>query len=175
MLAPCRAASYDSVERLRREGRLASAVSDPRCVFILAADEEAGRPYIVMELMPGTTLGELVSHKGPLAPADAVAKILDVIDGLRAAHRLGVVHRDVKPSNCFLEADGRVKIGDFGLSKSLVSDARLTRTGTFLGTPLFASPEQIKSEKVDAQSDVYSVAATLYFLLAGKAPFQTGD
>src|SRR5205807_2020909 len=88
---------------------------------------------------------------------------------------LGLVHRDVKPSNCFLEADGRVKVGDFGLAKSLLRPAHLTRTGTFLGTPSFASPEQIKMEAVDAQSDVYSVAATLYFLLTGQAPFQTGD
>ena len=169
------AGSPDAVERFRREGRLASGVAHPRCVFVLAADEAAGRPYIVMELMPGETLQDLVDRDGPLPPDQALVKILDVIDGLCEAHRLGVVHRDVKPSNCFLEADGRVKVGDFGLSKSLVGDAALTRTGTFLGTPLFASPEQIKSEAVGPQSDVYSVAATLYCLLTGRAPFQGGD
>jgi hypothetical protein len=175
LVLPEYATSPEAVQRFRQEGRLASSLSHPRCVFVLAADEDAGRPYIVMELMPGHTLHDLVRRKGPLPPEEAVARILDVIDGLREAHRLGLVHRDVKPSNCFLESDGRVKVGDFGLAKSLVSEAKLTRTGTFLGTPLFASPEQIKMEAVDAQSDVYSVAATLYFLLAGRAPFQTGD
>jgi eukaryotic-like serine/threonine-protein kinase len=169
------AGSSDAVERFRREGRLASGVAHPRCVFVLAADEANGRPYIVMELMPGLTLQDVVSRDGPLPVESALSKILDVIDGLREAHRLGVIHRDVKPSNCFVEADGRVKIGDFGLSKSLVGGDALTRTGAFLGTPLFASPEQIKSETVGPQSDVYSVAATLYCLLTGQAPFQSGD
>jgi uncharacterized RDD family membrane protein YckC len=168
--------STETLERFRQEGRLASAIAHPRCVFVLAADEEAGRPYIVMELMPGSTLKDLVDQQGPLEPADAVAKILDVIEGLQEAHRLGVIHRDVKPSNCFLEADGRVKIGDFGLAKSLEEDTHLTRTGLFLGTPLFASPEQIRKDPLNEQTDVYSVAATLYFLLTGRAPFQgSGD
>ena len=175
MIAAEYAASTESVERFRREGRLASAVVDPRCVFVLAADEEAGRPYIVMELMPGTTLKDLVDRQGPLPPAAAVAKILDVIDGLRAAHRLGVVHRDVKPSNCFLDADGRIKIGDFGLSKSLARGVHLTQTGAFLGTPQFASPEQVRGETVDQQSDLYSTAATLYYLLTGQAPFESNN
>ncbi len=169
------AGSRQTVERFRQEGRLASLITHPRCVFVLAAEEEAGQPYIVMELMPGATLQELVERKGPLPIDEAVAKILDVIEGLQEAHRLGVIHRDVKPSNCFIEADGRVKIGDFGLSKSLAQGTHLTRTGSFLGTPLYASPEQVKAETVDEQSDVYSVAATLYFLLTGKAPHQVGD
>lgn len=169
------ASSQDKVERFRQEGRLASGIAHPRCVFVLAADEEAGLPYIVMELMPGSTLKDLVEQQGPLPPAKAVALILDVIDGLQEAHRGGVIHRDVKPSNCFLQADGRVKIGDFGLSKSLAGTTHLTRTGSFLGTPLFASPEQVRGEAVDHQSDVYSVAATLYYLLTGKAPFQSAD
>src|SRR5438445_1978191 len=92
------AASRVSVERFRQEGRLASAIAHPRCVFVLAADEDAGRPYIVMELMPGSTLQDLVQEKGPLPPHEAVAKILDVLEGLQEAHRLGVIHRDVKPS-----------------------------------------------------------------------------
>ena len=175
LILPQYAESPDAVLRFRQEGRLASSLSHPRCVFVLAADEDAGRPYIVMELMPGNTLDDLVQHSGALPLQDALAKILDVIDGLYQAHQLGLVHRDVKPSNCFLEADGRVKVGDFGLAKSLVSESKLTRTGTFMGTPLFAAPEQIKLEATDAQSDLYSVAATLYFLLTGRAPFQTSD
>jgi hypothetical protein len=175
LIAPNFATSPETVERFRQEGRLASAIAHPRCVFVLAADEEAGRPYIVMELMPGDTLETLVQKLGPLPPEDALAKILDVIEGLQEAHGLGVVHRDIKPSNCFLEADRRVKVGDFGLAKSLVNQAHLTRTGTFLGTLLYCSPEQVRGERVDPQSDVYSVAATLYYLLTGKAPFQTGD
>jgi serine/threonine protein kinase len=167
--------SREAAERFRREGRLASAIQHPRCVFVLAADEDAGRPYIVMELMSGQTLHDLVKEKGPLPPAEAVAKILDVIDGLYEAHQLGVVHRDMKPSNCFLEDNGRVKIGDFGLAKTLSSDTHLTKTGSFMGTALFASPEQVRADPVDQRSDVYAVAATLYFLLTGRAPHQTGD
>jgi hypothetical protein len=169
------AADAASVGRFRQEGRLASQVVHPRCVFVLAADEEAGQPYIVMELMPGQTLHDLVEEKGPLQPEDAIRKALDAMEGLQEAHRLGLIHRDVKPSNCFLEADGRVKIGDFGLSKALTSPAHLTKTGSFLGTPLYASPEQVRADPLDVQTDVYSMAATLYYLLAGRAPHQTGD
>lgn len=175
LILPDHARTPEAVLRFRQEGQLASALAHPRCVFVYATDEDGGRPYIVMELMPGSTLDDLIHERGPLSIEEAVTKILDVIDGLSEAHRLGLVHRDVKPSNCFLEADGHVKVGDFGLAKSLVADAGLTRTGTFLGTPLYAAPEQIKREQVDAQSDVYSVAATLYFLLTGRAPHQTGD
>jgi uncharacterized RDD family membrane protein YckC len=169
-------ASLDNVERFRREGRLASTITDPRCVFVLAAEEEAGLPYIVMELMPGDTLKDLVERHGPLAPEEAVRKILDVIDGLSAAHRLQVVHRDVKPSNCFLEADGRVKVGDFGLARPLTVSAALTRTGTFLGTIHYAAPEQFKGAAgMDHRGDVYAVAATLFYLLTGRPPFPDAD
>jgi eukaryotic-like serine/threonine-protein kinase len=171
LIKPEFAGSADAVERFRQEGRIASRLVHPRCVFVLAVDEEAGRPYIVMELMPGATLKDLVTERGALPPDQAIAVILDVIDGLQAAHRLEVIHRDVKPSNCFLEADRRVKVGDFGLAKSLVQDGHLTKTGAFVGTPHFASPEQIRTEPIDVRTDVYSVAATLYYLLTGKPPF----
>lgn len=164
-----------SVERFRQEGRVASQITHPRCVFVLRADTDAGRPFIVMELMPGNTLKDMIDEKGPLPPTDAIARILDVIDGLAEAHRLGVIHRDVKPSNCFITDDNRVKVGDFGLSKTLgVSEGgrHLTQTGAFLGTVLFASPEQIRGEQVSYDSDVYAVAGTLYYLLSGKAPYQ---
>ena len=164
-------ANPTSVERFRQEGRLAAQIAHPRCVFVLGADTDAGRPYIVMELMPGDTLKEVIDRRGTVPAVEAIRFTLDVIDGLREAHRLGVIHRDVKPSNCFLRPDGRVKVGDFGLSKSLGGSAQLTQSGAFLGTILYASPEQIKGEPVDYASDVYSVCATLYHLLAGRAPF----
>lgn len=193
LIKPHIAASTENLERFRQEGRLASLITHPRCVFVYHADEDQGRPYIVMEMMPGATLKDIVSQQGPLQIGQAINKILDVIDGLQAAHLLGVIHRDVKPSNCFVLTNGHVKVGDFGLSKVLptgaVSTGRtpdleettalkeeaITRTGVFVGTPLFASPEQIKGEMVDFRTDVYSVSATLYFLLSGQAPFEGGD
>lgn len=175
LLRPEFANSTDALERFRREGKLASTIAHPRCVFVIAADEEAGRPYIVMELMPGANLHDLVARNGPMSVTEAVTRILDVIEGLEEAHRCGLIHRDVKPSNCFIDAQGRVKVGDFGLSKSLMGDVHLTRSGAFLGTLLFAAPEQIRNEHVDHLADVYSVSATLYFLLTGRAPFEGGD
>jgi eukaryotic-like serine/threonine-protein kinase len=179
LLAARLATNPSSVERFRQEGRVASQIMHPRCVFVLRADTEAGRPYIIMELMPGQTLKDMVDQKGPLHFSSASDRILDVIDGLVEAHRLGVIHRDVKPSNCFLTEDDRVKIGDFGLSKSLTTEGeeeangkQLTSSGTFLGTVMYASPEQIRGEPVSYDSDVYAVCGTLYYLLTGKAPFQ---
>ncbi len=173
LLSPRMASSPTSVERFRQEGRLASQLAHPRCVFVLAADTEEGRPYIVMELMPGRTLKDEVQERGPFPPEVAIHHILDAIDGLAEAHRVGMIHRDMKPSNCFLTINNRVKVGDFGLSKSLTDsqDKHLTQSGAFLGTILFASPEQIRGEPLDYSSDVYSVCATLYYLLCGEAPY----
>jgi uncharacterized RDD family membrane protein YckC len=167
------ASSPTSVERFKQEGRLASQLAHPRCVFVLAADADAGQPYIVMELMPGQTLKDVVEARGPLPSEEAIRHILDVIDGLAEAHRVGMIHRDIKPSNCFLTDDDRVKVGDFGLSKSLTESQNhhLTQSGAFLGTVLFASPEQIRGEPLDYGSDVYSVCSTLYYLLCGEAPY----
>jgi uncharacterized RDD family membrane protein YckC len=166
--------SSETVDRFLREGRLAASLSHPRSTFVYSAGFDEGRPYIVMELMPGRNLKDLSESEGPMPVPRAVDFMLDVIEGLEAAHSLGVIHRDVKPSNCFLDSDGRVKVGDFGLSKSLVSDASLTGTGTFLGTPQFAAPEQVRGAEVDLRTDVYAVGSTLYQLIAGRPPFQ-GD
>lgn len=187
LLSPKLSYSETAVERFRQEGRLASQFVHPRCVFVLAADTDHGRPYIVMELMPGRTLKDLVDERGPLPFEEAVGHTLDVADGLAELHRLGMIHRDVKPSNCFLTADGRVKVGDFGLSKSLAGpeavgpagpDAgspHLTAAGSFVGTPAFASPEQHRGKPLDCTSDVYSTCVTLYYLLAGDTPFEHGS
>ncbi|QEL16215.1 protein kinase domain-containing protein [Limnoglobus roseus] len=173
LLSPKLVTNPTSVERFKQEGRLASQISHPRCVFVYGVDAEEGRPFIVMELMPGSTLKDLVDKRGPLNWDRAVHRMLDVLDGLIEAHRLGMLHRDVKPSNCFLTDDDRVKVGDFGLSKSLDNQSQqkqLTSSGAFLGTVLFASPEQIRGEELGYDSDVYSVAATLYYLIVGRAP-----
>src|SRR6266542_2238534 len=166
----------DSTDRSRflREGRLAASVSHPNSVYVYGTEEIEGVPVIAMELVSGGTLKDRVERQGPMRPADAVDAILQVIDGLEAAASKGVLHRDVKPSNCFVDRDGTVKIGDFGLSMSTLSrgESHLTATGTFLGTPAFASPEQVRCDEVDIRSDVDSVSATLYYLVTGRAPFE---
>lgn len=160
------------VKRFVREAQLAAQISHPKVTFIYGAGNDQGQPYIVMELMPGKTLADKVKEEGPMTYSIAVDGVVDVVEGLIAAHRLGMVHRDVKPSNCFLATDDSVKIGDFGLSKSLVSsDVNLTQTGTFMGTPSYAAPEQIRGGQLDGRTDIYAVGATLFYLLTGRTTF----
>ena len=112
--------------------------------------------------------------RGPLPVGEAVDCVLQIIEGLEAAQRIGILHRDVKPSNCYVGEDGTVKIGDFGLSISTAvrTEPALTATGAFLGTPAFCSPEQLRGEELNARSDMYSVGATLFYLLTGRTPFE---
>jgi len=161
-------------ERFFREGRLAASISHPNCVYIFGSEEIQGLPVITMELLPGGTLKDLVKDHGPMEPAKAVDAILQIVEGLETAADAGVLHRDIKPSNCFLDRDGSVKVGDFGLSISTLArdEMHLTMTGSFLGTPAFAAPEQVRCTELDVRSDIYSVGATLYYLLTGQAPFE---
>ena len=161
-------------QRFLREGRLAASVNHPQSVYVFGTEEIDGAPVITMELVRGGTLQERVRNKGPLPATDAADAILQVIDGLEAAHAVGVLHRDVKPSNCFVDAEGGVKIGDFGLSISKVGrgDLQLSTSGAFLGTPAFASPEQLRGDELDQRSDLYAVGVTLFYLLTGKVPFE---
>ena len=161
-------------ERFFREGRLAASLNHPNSVYVFGTEEIGGTPVIAMELVAGGTLEDYVRARGPLPPSEAVDAVLDIINGLEAAQRVGILHRDVKPSNCFREADGSVKIGDFGLSIStaLRSEPALTASGSFLGTPAFCPPEQLRGEELNARSDMYSLGATLYYLLTGRTPFE---
>src|SRR6187549_2652339 len=111
----------DDRARFLREGQLAASVSHPHTVYIYGSEEIEGLPVISMELLPGGTLKERVAANGPMPPAEAVAAVLDIIGGLDAAQSAGVLHRDIKPSNCFIDDDGAVKVGDFGLSISTLA------------------------------------------------------
>ena len=125
--------SGEAFERFRREARIAAAISDSRCVFVYGAHEVDGAPAIAMELVGGETLEQRLSRKEPVPIATAVRWTLEMLEGLEAAHTAGIVHRDVKPSNCFTTDDGHVKIGDFVLSRSLERDVRLTQSGALVG------------------------------------------
>src|SRR4051812_27250833 len=165
----------DDEERARfmQEGRLAASLSHPNTVYVFGTTEVQGFPVIAMELAPSGTLKDLVVPGSPMTTMQAVDAILQVIAGLEAAAAIGILHRDVKPSNCFVGAAGRVLVGDFGLSIATLSRAGSSgdTPGTILGTPGFASPEQLRGESLDVRSDIYSVGATIYYLLTGKAPF----
>ena len=156
-------------ERFLSEGRLAASLSHPNCVYVFGTSEIQGFPAIAMELVPHGTLKDLVVPGSPMSAAAAVDAILQVIAGLDAAASIGILHRDIKPSNCFVHRDGRVLVGDFGLS--VAASGHDTSTGTILGTPGFASPEQLRGDRLDVRSDIYSVGATLFYLLCGRPPF----
>ena len=164
-------------KRFLREGRLAASVNHPNVVYIHGGEEVNGTPIIAMELVRDGTLKDRLRKQGPLPVAEAVSAILQVVAGLEAAHARGVLHRDIKPANCFVSADGTVKVGDFGLSVSTLArgESLLTATGAVLGTPAYASPEQLRGEELDVTSDIYSVGATLYHLLTGRTPFTATD
>ena len=166
-------ASDEHRERFLREGRLAASINHPNSVYVFGTEEIDGIPVISMELSPGGTLQDSVQDGRRMVPVAAVDAALDLIEGLQAALDKGILHRDIKPSNCFVEADGRVKVGDYGLSISTRSDETvLTAAGTMLGTPGYASPEQLQAGDLDVRSDIYSLGATLYCLLTARPPFE---
>ncbi|MCP3861472.1 MAG: serine/threonine protein kinase, partial [Phycisphaeraceae bacterium] len=159
-------------QRFLREGRLAAGVSHPNSLYVFGSEEIAGIPVITMEIAGSGTLNDRLKKRGPFPTKEAVDATLDVIAGLEAAHAAGVLHRDIKPSNCFVSPDGSVKIGDFGLSVSTLAkdDSYATASGVIMGTPAFASPEQLRGDDLDVRADIYSVGATLFTLLTAQAP-----
>jgi serine/threonine protein kinase len=172
--------SLDSPEarkRFLREGRLAASVNHPNSVYIFGTEDIGGTPAIAMELVAGGTLQDWIKSCGPLPIGAAVDVILQIIAGLEAAQKAGVLHRDIKPANCFIDANGTVKVGDFGLSisKSARGDTDVTRTGAVLGTPAFASPEQLRGDELNVRSDIYAVGVTLYYLLTSRTPFDADN
>jgi serine/threonine protein kinase len=161
----------DQLERFRREARAAARLSHPNLVSVIDAGEDEGRPYIVFEYVEGDTLKKRIQNDGGLPTDEAVAYGIEIGRGLIAAHGRKLVHRDVKPQNVLIDPDGRAKVTDFGIARSLES-AGLTATGRVLGTTDYVSPEQAMGEDVDERSDVYSLGIVLYEMLVGDVPFQ---
>ena len=168
--------SPDMRQRFLREGRLAAGVNHPNSLYVFGSEEIEDLPVITMEIAGSGTLKDKLKKHGPFPIAEAVDAILDVISGLEAAFAGGVLHRDIKPSNCFVSPDGSVKVGDFGLSVSTLArtDTFVTAHGKIMGTPAYASPEQLRGDPLDVRADIYSVGATLFTLLTDRAPFE-GD
>ncbi|MCS5616431.1 MAG: serine/threonine protein kinase, partial [Pirellulales bacterium] len=156
-----------------REGRAAAAVEHPHVLAIHAVGEEDGLPYIVMQLLDGTTLAAHLAASGPPPLAEVLRVGREIAEGLVAAHARGLVHRDIKPDNIFLEGvDRRVRIIDFGLARAAEDDtAKLTVEGAVVGTPAYMPPERIGEESLDAKSDLFGLGVMLYEMLAGRLPF----
>ncbi|WP_406515557.1 serine/threonine protein kinase [Streptomyces sp. NBC_00873] len=159
--------------RFRLEAQTAGRLSHPNVVGVLDFGEHEDRLFLVMELVDGDSLAGLLTVSGPL-PAERVARIAaQGAAGLAAAHRQGIVHRDVKPANLLLGADGTLKIGDFGIARFLDDPgAALTATGQIVGTSLYLAPERALGRTAGPASDVYSLGCVLYQLLTGRPPFQ---
>jgi serine/threonine protein kinase len=163
--------------RFLREAQAASELDHPNILSIFSYGEHDGLPYIVMPYMPGGTLSEYVATYGPLSLSQAQQYLEQISSALNYAHENGCVHCDVKPANLLLDGWGQVVLSDFGIVRLMQPDGNGTEQAmksseTLMGTPDYISPEQALGEPLDGRSDVYSLAVTLFFLLAGKPPFQ---
>ena len=159
--------------RFQREARAVARLKDPGLVAVYDQGFDGRHPFLVMELVEGGTLRELLRERGPMPPHAVAAVLTPVLGGLAAAHRAGLVHRDVKPENVLISDDGEVKIADFGLVRA-VAEAKITSTSVILGTAAYLSPEQVGTGDAGPRSDVYAVGILAYELLTGATPF-TGD
>jgi beta-lactam-binding protein with PASTA domain/predicted Ser/Thr protein kinase len=166
------AADDSFIERFRREAKNAAGLSHPNIVSIYDRGEAEGTYYIAMEYLSGRSLKELIVGRGPTPIRIAIDYTRQILAALGFAHRHGIVHRDIKPHNVVVDADGRVKVTDFGIARSGAS--QMTEAGSIIGTAHYLSPEQARGSPVDQRSDVYSVGIVLYEMLTGKVPF-TGE
>src|SRR5436305_2673737 len=157
------------VERFRREAKNAAALSHPNIVSIYDRGEAEGTYYIAMEYLDGRTLKELIVQRGPAPVTVSVEYARQVLSALRFAHRHGIVHRDIKPHNVLVDAEGRVKVTDFGIARAGAS--QMTEAGSIVGTAQYLSPEQARGTDVGQRSYLYSLGIVLYELLTGTVPF----
>ncbi|MEJ7656039.1 MAG: protein kinase [Thermoleophilaceae bacterium] len=159
----------DQLERFRREARAVARLSSPNVVGVIDAGEDDGHPYIVFECIDGETLKERIRRLGRLPVDEAIAYAIEIGRALAAAHASKLVHRDVKPQNVLLDEEGRAKVTDFGIARSLEAQG-LTMTGRVLGTTDYVSPEQALGHSVSGQSDIYSLGVVLFEMLTGDVP-----
>jgi eukaryotic-like serine/threonine-protein kinase len=160
------------VERFRREAQSAAGLNHPNIVAIYDRGVAEGTYYIAMEYLEGPTLKDVIDERGGLEPNRAIAFATQILAALRFAHNHGVVHRDIKPQNVVVSADGRLKVTDFGIARAGAS--QMTEVGSIVGTAQYLSPEQARGEVVGPPSDLYSVGVVLYEMLTGRVPFD-GD
>jgi serine/threonine protein kinase len=162
-------------ELFERECRAIGALSsNPHVLGVYDAGVTTDdRPYIVMEFM-SSSADDHLEKKGPYPWRDAVRMVIDVAEGLHSAHELGILHRDVKPSNILVDSSGRSKLSDFGIAR-ILNEEGATRTGLVRGSIAYASPEQLEGQNLDIRTDLYSLGATLHHLIMGQSPFQGKD
>jgi serine/threonine-protein kinase len=160
----------DQLERFRQEARAVAKLSHPNVVAVIDAGEDGGHPYIVFEYVEGETLKQRIARVGALDTQEALAYAIEIARGLTVAHARNMVHRDIKPQNVLIDAEGRAKLTDFGISRQLEQDG-MTATGRVLGTTDYVAPEQAMGHPVDPRSDIYSLGVVLYEMLVGQVPF----
>jgi serine/threonine-protein kinase len=166
-------AGSESVERFKREAHAAAVLNHPNIVTIYEFGEHDGVFFIAMELLEGMDLREAMQNQRLVSVAEKLGAMEQVCEGLGYAHAQGIIHRDLKPANMHVSPHGRVKIMDFGLARLGQSD--MTTEGSVLGTPNYMSPEQVRGERADNRSDIFSVGAVLYELLANRKPFEADN
>ena len=171
-LLPHLAGDPEAAERFKREAHAAAQLSHPGIVTVFDTGEDADGPFIVQELVDGTTLAAHLAHTGPLGPQTVTDIVSQVSAALDHAHSVGVIHRDIKPANLIMEQDGRVRIADFGIAHTVDDPATITSSGEFVGTITYLAPEILAGQPATPASDIYSLGAVTYELLAGHPPYQ---
>ncbi len=175
-MLPGLAATDSAKQRFLREARAAAALKHDHVVTIHQVGEDRGAPFLAMEFLEGEPLDERLKREGKLPPADVLRIGREMAEGLAAAHERGLIHRDVKPANVWLEGKkARVKILDFGLARTSSDETHLTRTGAIVGTPAYMAPEQAQGKTVEPRSDLFSLGCVLYRMATGETPFHGPD